>query len=83
MPGLVDTHFHPPEYHRAALSLEEGFGGWSVATLLPGELRFRNVTVAAEQSTAFVVSVLVGFCNTNRASQGLTRLGKEIHQHMY
>jgi len=54
MPGLVDAHFHPPEYHKASLSLEGGFGLWSVKTMIPGELRFRNVTFAAQQSAAFV-----------------------------
>ena len=58
MPGLVDAHFHPPEYHKASLSLEGGFGLWSVETMIPGELRFRNVTIAAQQSAAFVVNVL-------------------------
>ena len=58
MPGLVDTHFHPPEYHRASLSLDGGFGAWSMATMIPSELRFRNRTIAAQQSEAFVVNKL-------------------------
>ena len=58
MPGLVDTHFHPPEYHRASLSLDGGFGAWAAATMIPSELRFRNLTIAAQQSEAFVVNKL-------------------------